>query len=217
MMKPEEIIQKLKKMGKDRYVLLFLVGIMCVVIASILETQEKKQSESADGAAADERQATAASQSGRQGAQETMPAADEASVGSASMLFYSEYFETHLEDMLSKMEGVGKVCVVVTLQSSEELILERNNPYNRKTDEQTRDGEQSMTTEIQSDSQVVFYENEQGRDTPIVIRRSAPAVKGIVVLAQGADQPGVSEKITQLLVALFGIDGHKIKVAKYSI
>lgn len=215
MMKPEEIIQKLMKMGKDRYVLLFLVGIMCVVIASVLETQEKKQSTNADGAA-DERQAQAGTQSTKQGAQDR-PAADEASVGSASMLYYSEYFETHLEEMLSKMEGVGKVCVVVTLQSSEELILERNNPYNRKTDEQTRDGEQSMTTEIQSDSQVVFYENEQGRQTPIVIRRSAPAVKGIVVLAQGADQPGVSEKITQLLMALFGIDGHKIKVAKYSI
>lgn len=220
MIRLDELTGKLQKIGKDRYAILFLIGIMCVVIAAILDNAEKKQSVADKEIEADTAGSMGEAQDlwGGQGFETGQAAgfSGNSSVGSGSMLSYSEYFEEHLEKMLSKMEGVGKVCVVVTMQSSEELILEKNTPYRRQTDEETKDGQQSMTTEIESDSQVVFYENSDGRQVPIVVRRCAPTVRGIVVLAQGADMPGVSEKISQLLVALFGIDEHKIKVAKYS-
>ena len=220
MIRLDELTGKLQKIGKDRYAILFLIGIMCVVIAAILDNAEKKQSVADKEMTADTAGSMGESQDSWGGQNsETGRAAvfsGDSSVDSGSMLSYSEYFEEHLEKMLSKMEGVGKVCVVVTMQSSEEMILEKNTPYRRQTDEETKDGQQSMTTEIESDSQVVFYENSDGRQVPIVVRRCAPTVRGIVVLAQGADMPGVSEKISQLLVALFGIDEHKIKVAKYS-
>lgn len=214
MIRLDELTCKLQKIGKDRYALLFLIGIMCVVIASILENTEQKQAATEKKAL---QQAGSVDDLGNaEGISNSFGLSGESSVGSGSILAYSEYFEEHLEKMLSKMEGVGKVCVFVSMQSSEELILEKNTPYRRQTDEETKDGQQSMMTEIESDSQVVFYENSDGKQVPIVVRRCAPGVKGIVVLAQGADQPGVSEKISQLLVALFGIDEHKIKVAKYS-
>ena len=220
----EDLTGKLMKIGKDRYLLLFLIGIMFVVIASVLETAEKQKAEKTqvtmdrgDGGSGPMDRGDGGSGPGADYASSEYAFGDgQSSVESGSLLYYSAYYEQHLEKMLEKMDGVGKVCVVVSLQSSEELILEKNAPYRRQTTDETRSGEQSKTTETESDSQVVFYENSDGRQVPIVVRRCAPTVKGIVVLAQGADRPGIREKISQLLVALFGIDEHKIKVAKYS-
>ena len=41
-----------------------------------------------------------------------------------------------------------------------------------------------------------------------------PQVEGVVVLAQGGDDPVVVQNITEAVQALFGIDTHKIRIMK---
>lgn len=227
--------EKLLGLGKDRYVILLCIGLAFVLIASSLENrqQEKKNKKSnADKATSvyEEKNdldaentdlydslfgQSYAGLSGQSADDQPYGQTGQSSVTEVSMVNYGAYYQKQLEELLGKMEGVGKVSVFVSMKSSEELILERNNPYNRKTEEETSQDGQRMTTQIESDSQVVFYENANGKETPIIVKRYAPKVEGVVVLAQGADDPKVSAKITQFLVALFDISEHKIKVAKY--
>lgn len=229
----KDIWEKILGLGKDRYIILLCIGLAFVLIAATLENgkqeknngklnaqrNEKTSSELNNGgddeeslfSQADRWNLSGLTSENKEGGSDN----GNSSVTELSMVNYEVYYQRQLENLLSKMDGIGKVSVVVNLQSSEELILERNNPYNRKTQEETAGQEQSRSTEIESDSQVVFYENESGKNTPIVVKRCAPKIGGVVVLAQGADNPGVTEKITQLLVALFDIPEHKIKVAKY--
>ena len=42
----------------------------------------------------------------------------------------------------------------------------------------------------------------------------APQIEGVLVLAQGGDNAVVSANITEAVMALFGIEAHKIKVMK---
>ena len=45
-------------------------------------------------------------------------------------------------------------------------------------------------------------------------KEMAPEVEGVVILAQGGDDPVVEQEITQAVQALFGIDTHKIRIMK---
>ena len=45
----------------------------------------------------------------------------------------------------------------------------------------------------------------------------AACVEGVTVLAQGGDLPAVQKNITDVIEALFGIEAHKIKVAKLAV
>ena len=53
-----------------------------------------------------------------------------------------------------------------------------------------------------TDSQSVFGEEEH------------PEVSGVVVVAEGADNPSVNAQITEAVKALFSIDVHKISIVK---
>lgn len=216
----KDLLEKLLGLGKDRYVLLLCIGLLCVLISSTLEGTQKKQKLTGEQTEEQTEEEVATGSDldylfGQRNRSGDSGQATESSVSASTMGLYGTYYQTQIENLLSNMEGVGQVSVLLTMKSSEELVLERNNPYNRRTEEVTKDNEQSMTTEIESDSQVIFYENAQGRDSPVVVKRYAPKVEAVVVLAQGADDPSVAAKISSLLMALFDLPEHKIKVAKY--
>jgi len=46
--------------------------------------------------------------------------------------------------------------------------------------------------------------------------RNLGEVQGVVIVAQGADEPTVNAKILEAVKALFGIDAHKISIIKMS-
>ena len=41
-----------------------------------------------------------------------------------------------------------------------------------------------------------------------------PKVEGVVVVAEGGDQPVIVKNITESIQALFGIETHKIRIGK---
>ena len=47
-----------------------------------------------------------------------------------------------------------------------------------------------------------------------MIRQTMPKVRGVLVIAQGADDPRIVAEIKEAAMALFHLDAHKIKVMK---
>ena len=50
-----------------------------------------------------------------------------------------------------------------------------------------------------------------------MIQEISPTVKGILVVAQGGDDPTVKKQIQQTIEALFGLDSHKISIMKMEV
>ncbi|MDD4832816.1 MAG: hypothetical protein PHI78_03970, partial [Clostridia bacterium] len=78
------------------------------------------------------------------------------------------------------------------------------NEYLYETKTETNSGSTTSTSEI------VSYKGE-----PIVLRELYPAIKGVVVVAEGGDKTEVKYKIIKALVTLLGIDGSQIEVFGY--
>lgn len=128
---------------------------------------------------------------------------------------YVENLESRVEDILSSMEGVGNVKVMITLQSSQETIVEKDMPTSRSNISETDgSGGNRNTNEMDSQETTVYTTNQNGDKIPYVIKTKEPEIEGVTVVAQGGDNAVVQKNISEVIQALFHIELHKIKVVK---
>lgn len=127
---------------------------------------------------------------------------------------YTKELENRLTSILSRVEGVGKVEVMITLKSSKEAIVNKDNP-SESSDvlEQDKEGgkRQSKTTKNQEETILV---GENGAQTPYVVKELEPEIAGVVVIAEGGENQKVINDITTAVEALFSVPTHKIKILK---
>ncbi|WP_424766168.1 stage III sporulation protein AG [Paenibacillus sp. sgz302251] len=103
--------------------------------------------------------------------------------------------ESRLKEILEKIVGVGTVDVLVTIDSTEEIIVERHqNESQSITDENDRNGGRRHITSITKDGQVVLYE-VSGDQKPIITKTINPRIRGILIVAKGAENATVRRLI----------------------
>lgn len=178
---------------KDRLLILLLSGVLLLVITLPVSDRDGEE----DSSLAQEGQ-TATGLSGDED--------------------YAGYMERKLEEALSEVYGVGKVKVMVTLRSTSEKVVEKDEEQESETvTEQDSQGGTRTTSRSSSSGTTVYGESDSGASAgqePYVTKELTPSVEGVVVIAQGGDQPVTVQNITEAVQALFNIDTHKIKVMK---
>lgn len=122
-----------------------------------------------------------------------------------SLQVYVDYLERRLEGTLAQIEGVGNVSVMITLRSGKEIIVASD----QKISEQATSDQGKTANNTQRDTKVTLL-----KDTPLVLRELQPIVEGVVVVADGADNAEVQNKIVGATVALLDVKAHKVGVYK---
>lgn len=114
----------------------------------------------------------------------------------------TQTLQEQLSSFLSRMEGAGRVEVLLTLATGEETL------YQTDSDRTTADRSETdrQDTVIVSDS----GRNEAG----LVCQVNPPTYLGAVVLCQGADNSAVRLAITQAVANATGLGTHKITILK---
>lgn len=115
-----------------------------------------------------------------------------------------------LEQMLSQVEGAGKVKVTVRLSSSTQQEYAVNTTSSRRTtEEKEQGGGNRLTTENSNQEQLVLIRNGQ-EEKPVVEKEQAARVKGILVVADGAGEPYVKASLFRATRVALGVAAHKI-------
>ncbi|HIW31520.1 MAG TPA: stage III sporulation protein AG [Candidatus Paenibacillus intestinavium] len=105
--------------------------------------------------------------------------------------------EERLKEILEKMVGVGKVSVMVTVESTEEKVVERNlSTSESSTEENDRNGGTRHITTVTSDGQVVLYQASGGQQ-PLITKIINPRIRGVLIVAEGAEDAAVRKLIIQ--------------------
>lgn len=107
-----------------------------------------------------------------------------------------------LEKILSKVEGAGRVKVLINYNQSGEKIL--------AYDMESNINEKESGKENNSKSEVVY----DGNKMPVILKEYMPKVEGVIIVAQGGNAENVKKQLIAGTVALLGIDEHKIEVLK---
>lgn len=113
--------------------------------------------------------------------------------------------EARLSQLLSQVEGAGKVEVMLSIRTGVETI------YQSDTTLRTIAGEEGET---QREDTAVLYGIGSGTESPLVRQRAAPIYQGAIVLCQGADDPGVKLALVQAVASLTGLGTDCITVVK---
>ena len=193
-----KVLQRLtngKKLQKDQYLIIILVGILLCVIAIPTNKKDSKSdlSNIKDDIVDDHK------------------GLDDVDVP----VDYVDCWEDKLEDALRYVEGVGKVRVLITLHSSEQKIVEKDGPEEHsETTETDAAGGNRTIGESRIEKNTIYTVDAQGGNVPYVVMTIPPVVEGVVVIAQGADRGNVRENIIEAIQVLFDIDPNKIKIVK---
>lgn len=117
-----------------------------------------------------------------------------------------------LEDILSKIKGVGKVKVLITYSESSQIVAMYNeNKKETSTEEKDDTGGTRVITESDSQKDVIYRE-KNGEKEPITQKTINPKIEGAIITAEGAESADTKNNIIQAVEAVTGLATHKIQV-----
>jgi len=120
--------------------------------------------------------------------------------------------QKNLKQILSKIEGVGKVEVLITYSESSQVIAMYNEKYKEsQTEEGDTSGGTRVIQEVSKDKEII-YQEENGEKVPITEKVVMPKMEGALIVAEGANNATVKTNIIQAVEALTGLATHKIQV-----
>lgn len=108
--------------------------------------------------------------------------------------------EQRMEDVLGKIDGVGKLRLMLTLQSGTRLTL----------------AEDTQRDQDRTQRETVTLNRGSGNQEIVITNRFYPVYQGAVVVCQGADSSAVRLAITETVQALTGLPSDRIRVAKWT-
>ena len=106
--------------------------------------------------------------------------------------------EQRMEEVLGKIDGVGKLRLMLTLQSGTRLTL----------------AEDTQRDQDRTQRETVTLNRGSGNQEIVITNRFYPVYQGAVVVCQGADSSAVRLAITETVQAMTGLQSERIRVTK---
>ena len=117
-----------------------------------------------------------------------------------------------LEDILSNINGVGKVKVMITYAETSKTIPVYNEESSEENTEETdSEGGTRKVTQTDTRKEVIYEETDNG-STIITQSIVSPTIEGAIITAEGASDATVKTNIIQAVGAVTGLATHKIQV-----
>ncbi len=122
--------------------------------------------------------------------------------------------EIKLEEILSKIQGVGEVNVFINYSESKEIIPMYNENTQTSNTEETDTSGGIRKIEEKDLHKEIIYEENGGEKTIITQKVIEPQIEGAIITAKGAGSAEVKTSIIQAVEAVTGLATHKIQVFK---
>ena len=155
MIEREKLQHLIENIGIPKLCLILLLGISLIIV-SIPSGKTKKNTQSSETTAKED-----------------------------STDLYVKKQERRLVNALKHVEGVGKVKVMITVNSSKEAVVNKDSPYEQSSSEKEK-----------------------------TVKEVEPVVEGVVVVAQGGGNDIIKNQIVEAVSVLFHISSYKVKVLK---
>lgn len=126
---------------------------------------------------------------------------------------YKERLEKQLESILTQVKGVGNVKVMMTLNSGVEIIPAYNTNETFKTTQEKDDqGGERVISENIKNHQLVVVNETGGKNKPVIIKEMKPKIKGVIIVAEGAQDPVIKSNILKAVKTVLDLPAYKVTV-----
>jgi len=193
-----------KKMSNDKknifnLAIVFLVGVLIIATVSFFKSYNNENSVNTSKNLNDDSSKSTKQQSSTSS---TQSKAED----------YEKSIQENLKNTLEKMDGVGKVEVMISFESGEESVPAVNiTDSTNTTEEKDTEGGTRNTTQKNNGSTVVVT-NDGSKSQPLIVKTYNPKVLGVCVVAEGAENKITQLRISKAITDLFGISEDKVNV-----
>ena len=111
----------------------------------------------------------------------------------------TEFLEKKLEDILPQISGVGKVDVMITYDTSGEMIAVSNDKI------LTEESKESV------DKEIVMKSNGSEKE-PFISKEIKPVVRGVLVVAEGAEVQATKINLTKAVSSVLDVPINRVEV-----
>lgn len=123
-----------------------------------------------------------------------------------------EEYEADLEAMLNQIKGVKGAEVMVNVDATNEEVYEKDLIRSSQTTDETDKNGGERSVEDESEETKLVYVRNGDEEVPVVVQTKKPVVRGVFVIAQGAEQPEVKQWINQSVSRVLDVPTHRISV-----
>lgn len=122
--------------------------------------------------------------------------------------------EQELETVLSNINKAGNVKVLITYKASKEKVAayDKDESMTTTTENDSNGGKRTVTTENKTHNPIIM--NNSNGSKPFIIKELEPEVKGVIVIAQGADDIKVKMDLMRAVKTVLNINLNQIEVFK---
>lgn len=121
----------------------------------------------------------------------------------------SNELEKRLENILTKIDGVGKVSVLLTYKESSSFVPIYNINSSKSITQEKDTSGGTRTTETENNQKDVIKDSSSNVVTEKIVM---PSVEGAIITAEGAKDATTKGNIIAAVEAVTGVANHKIQV-----
>lgn len=119
--------------------------------------------------------------------------------------------EEKLIQTLSQIEGVGNVDVMITYESGPEIVPAFSKDTQTNSTEDTSLDETRISITESEHNDIVTIAQSNGTNA-LILKEKLPAIKGVIVIAQGAQSISVKISLLKAVQTVLNIPSQKVEV-----
>lgn len=122
---------------------------------------------------------------------------------------YKKSIEESLSSIISKIDGVGRTDVFLTLENGSENVYAVNRKQNSSSDS-------SGNTDESFDTEYFSVRKSDGSEEGLLLKVIEPDIRGVVVVCDGGDDSVVKEKVLEAVTKALNISSARVCISKLS-
>ena len=135
---------------------------------------------------------------------------DKAETGAPAETISSDTeMEDRLKRVLSKVDGVGDVDVIINYESTAERI-----PAFSEDRQVSKSDSQDTSSETSSEKSDIATVQGNGASEALIVKEKQPEVRGVIVVAQGAEDISVRMNLLNAVTTLLNVSADKVEILK---
>ncbi len=125
---------------------------------------------------------------------------------------YLHSLESRLNEVLSAIDGAGDVTCMITLNGEVERVVAYSNDEKKSSSSNTTSSGTTNSSNTSTVSKEPILITVNGKTEPLVLYEIMPSVKGVVIVAKGADNVKVKLSLLKAVQALLNVESSQIEI-----
>ena len=140
--------------------------------------------------------------------------AEKQSEAAESVTGYEEALESRLSEMLSKIDGGGRVKVLVTVRGNGRKVYVSEQKTETVTEEEGDETATKKKISEQYENEYIRIKNSDGGENVLLTAQLQPEIQGVAVVCDGGEDTVVQQRIIDAVTTVLNISSSYVCVTK---